>query len=74
MALTLAETTELLDAYKAAYLAVSHGSSYNMNGRTLTRTDAEVCQQQIASLTRQENALRTQAAGGQAGYSTADFT
>ena len=64
MALTLTAVQTMLSNWEAAYNAVSKGSSYSMNGRTLTRADADVCWNQIVRLQRQENQLRRQAAVG----------
>lgn len=61
MALSLTQVQTSLSAWQTAYDAVSKGSSFSMNGRTLTRTDADLCWSQIARLQRMENRLLQQA-------------
>lgn len=72
--MTLTEVGEQLTAWKAAYLAVSKGQTFSMNGRSLTRSDADACWAQIVRLERLENRLRGEAAGrGGLGASVARF-
>ena len=58
MSYTLAEAQEMLDAYKAAELAVLKGQSYTIKDRTLTRAnhasivrERKYWQRVVASLT-----------------------
>lgn len=57
MAMSLAQVQASLALWESAYDAVSKGSTFSMNGRTLTRVDADVCWNQITRLTRLENQL-----------------
>lgn len=72
--MTLTEIEELLAAWKLAYEAVSRGETASMNGRSLTRADADTCWAQIVRLERMSNRARGQAAGrGALGVSVARF-
>lgn len=73
MSLTETETSEMLDLWKAAYRAVSKGQTFTMNGRTLTRLDADQCWSQIQRLSRHRTRLITRQRGGQGGHALARF-
>lgn len=73
MSFTLAETNESLQLWKDAYNKVSKGETFQMNGRTLTRADADTCWSQIQRLTRVRTRLQVQARGGRGGHALARF-
>lgn len=62
MPLTLLQVQTSLTLWQAAYDAVSKGKTFSMNGRTLTRADADECWTQITRLSSMEAKLETQAA------------
>lgn len=64
MAITLTEAQEQVTAWKAASLALAKGLSFSMNGRALTRTDADEVRKMIAYWSRIEaNILSGQQSG-----------
>ena len=73
--MTLVEIQTNLAEWKAAYSAVAKGQVFSMNGRTLTRVDADTIRNQIVWLERQEKQKQNEAAGrGPLGASVARFT
>lgn len=61
MTATIAQTH--LDAWLAADLAVAKGQSYSIQGRSLSRVDAETIKAQIAYWQGVINSLNAEAAG-----------
>lgn len=59
----VATATTHLDAWLAADLAVAKGQSYSIQGRSLSRVDAETIKAQIAYWQGIINSLNAEAAG-----------
>lgn len=60
---TLADVQEMKAAWWAAYLAVSKGQIFWMNGRNLTRTDAGGCYREWQRMCALETQLLRRAEG-----------
>lgn len=56
----------------AAYVAVSNGQSFSMNGRTLTRADADTCFRQWQRMEKLDQKYQRKSDGG-SGFAKADF-
>lgn len=63
MTMTVVTAQTHLDAWLAADLAVAKGKSYSIQGRSLTRVDAETIKSQIAYWQSIVNSLNAEAAG-----------
>ncbi len=60
---TREELLALIAKWKAAYLAVSSGKSYTIDGRTLVRQDASIIRAQLDSLKRELDSLENPGRG-----------
>lgn len=63
MPMSLGQVQTSLALWQTAYDAVSKGQTFSMNGRSLTRSDADMCWLQITRLSRMENRLLSAGAG-----------
>lgn len=63
MAMTQSTAQAHLDAWEAADLAIASGKSYTINGRQLTRADAQEVRDQITYWQRVVNRFAADAAG-----------
>ena len=74
MALDLATAQAHLAEWIAADSATASGTSYTLNGRTLTRNDAETIRDQITWWQRQVNSFTSAANGGSSMASIATWS
>lgn len=59
---TIAQAKAQIDAYQAASLALAKGQSYSIEGRSLTRVDAQFIRDQLTYWQRVHNSLTAEAA------------